>query len=288
MINMKKQIPAILGLVALTALSGCKATSDALKEPVNSMRGMKAEREQRLSNAAADAIAAGKTDEALRYYAQLHKEHGGDRNIALVYAQLLRKTGNPQEAVHVLEPFASYTARNNDQAVTVVYHSDAVVLNELAAAHIATGNFDAADKLLTHVIDDPNSGPMHADAFSLKGIVLDAQGKHHEAEKMFNQALAGWKGDPTPVMNNLALCLAAQGQFDQALDTLRRALVISPNDKQEIARNIALISDLRGNIVAKPAVAVKVVKPVVKKTVHHKKPTACGPCPVPAHPPAKQ
>jgi Flp pilus assembly protein TadD len=295
MISMKNNL-AIAGFVAIAALlSGCQqtsdvahATTDALKDPINSMRGMKAERDERLSNAAADAIASGKIDEALRYYAGLHKQHRHDRNIALVYAQLLRRTGSPQEAVHVLEPFASYTARSNDQNTVVIYHSDAVVLNELAAAHIATGNFDAAQKLLQHVIDDKDSGPMHADAYSLMGIVLDAKGQHRDAEKMFNNALAGWKGDPTPVMNNLALCLAAQGQFDAALDTLRRALVISPNDKQEIARNIALISELRGNIIAKPVV-VKEVKHVVKKTVVHHKKTSCGPCPVPAQtPPAKQ
>ena len=277
-----KRIPLIVGLAALTALSGCKNPND---NPVDSMRGMHAETQARLSTQAADAIAAGRTAEALELYARLHKEHPHDRSIALVYAQLLRKTGNPAEAVEVLSPFASFQTTNNDSEHVVVFNTDAVVLNELAAAHIATGNFGAADALLQRVIGDPGSEAMHPDAYSLMGIVQDARGQHKEAEQSFNKALERWKGDPTPVMNNLALCLAAQGEFDQALDTLRRALVISPNDKQEIARNIALITNLRGEIIAKPVMVVKVVKPVVKKTTHKKKAAACGPCPAPV--PAK-
>lgn len=282
MSTVQKKIPAFLGLVALAALTACSA-SKSMMEPVDSMRGMKAATHQRLSTAAADAIAAGKTEEALALQASLYKQHPHDRGIALTYAQLLRKTGKPAEAVKVLTPFASFHSRSNDSNQVTIYTSDAVVLNELAAAHIATGNFDAAEKLLTRVLDDKSAAPLHADADSLMGIVLDARGDHKAAEQAFNRALQGWSGDPTPVMNNLALCLAAQGKFDDALDTLRRALVISPNDKQEIARNIALISDLRGAVVAKPVVAVKVVKPAVKKSAH-KKPAACAPCPVPAQP----
>jgi Flp pilus assembly protein TadD len=284
--RLHKRVPALIGLVALAALTACSA-SKALREPVDSIRGMKAATQQRLSTAAVDAIAAGKTEEAVALHAKLHKEHPHDRAIALAYAQLLRKTGKPAEAVKVLTPFASFHSINNDSSPVTVYTSDAVVLNELAAAHIASGDFGAAEKLLIRVLDDKGSAPLHADADSLMGIVLDARGDHRAAEQAFNRALEGWQGDPTPVMNNLALCLAAQGKFDAALDILRRALVISPNDKQEIARNIALISDLRGAVVAKPMVVTKVVKPVVKKTVH-KKPSACAPCPVPAVPEKKQ
>lgn len=281
MSNIQKKIPAFLGLVALVALTACSTTKSVM-EPVDSMRGMKAATQQRLSAAAVDAIAAGKTEEALALHAKLRKQHPRDRAIALAYAQLLRKTGKPAEAVKVLTPFASFKSRNNDYNTVNIYTSDAVVLNELAAAHIATGNFGDAEKLLLHVLNDKTAAPLHADADSLMGIVLDARGDHKAAEQAFNRALAGWKGDPTPVMNNLALCLAAQGKFDDALDTLRRALVVSPNDKQEIARNIALISDLRGAVVAKPVAVAKVVKPKVKKSA--RKPAACPPCPVPAQP----
>ncbi|TAL40259.1 MAG: tetratricopeptide repeat protein [Alphaproteobacteria bacterium] len=283
MSKLQKKIPAFLGLIALAALTACSA-SKSVMEPVDSMRGMKAATQQRLSAAAVDAIAAGKTEEAVALHAKLHKQHPKDRAIALAYAQLLRKTGKPAQAVKVLTPLASFKSRNNDSNPVTIYTSNAVILNELAAAHIATGNFAEAEKLLAHVLEDPSAAPLHADADSLMGIVMDARGDHRAAEQSFNRALAGWKGDPTPVMNNLALCLAAQGKFDDALDTLRRALVNSPNDKQEIARNIALISDLRGAVVSKPVAVAKVVKPAVKKTKAHKKPAACPPCPVPAQP----
>jgi Tfp pilus assembly protein PilF len=67
---------------------------------------------------------------------------------------------------------------------------------------------------------------------------------------MFRQALDGWKGDPTSVMNNLGLCVASEGKFDEALDQLRRALVIAPQ-KEEIARNIVLVEGLRDKVVPK-------------------------------------
>lgn len=282
------RFPVVLGLAALTALSACK-DEPGTKASINSMQGMRTETQHRLTQEAEDAIAAGKTEEALALYGKLHWHHRHDKSIALIYAQLLRKAGRASEAVAVLTPFASFHSINNDHNKVVIYNSDAVVLNELAAANIATGDLDTANRLLDHVLADAGSAPLHADAWSLKGIVLDAEGHHREAEQAFNRALEGWKGDPTPVMNNLALCLANQGEFDQALDTLRRALVLSPNDKQEIARNIALITELRERVVVKP-VKVKVVTPVVKKTVKkvHHKPTACGPCPVPAPEPKKQ
>jgi Flp pilus assembly protein TadD len=284
MMRNPKKLSAVLCMTALLALASCKGM-DPTHEAVDSMRGMHEETQQRLSEQARDAVASGHIEEAVRFYASLHKQHPHDRGTALVYAQLLRRAGRPAEAVKVLTPFASFHTVNNESNRVVIYNSDAVVLNELAAADIATGDFPSAESLLSHVLSDPSSAPLHPDAYSLMGIVQDAKGDHKQAEQMFHKALEGWKGDPTPVMNNLALCLAAQGQFDAALDTLRRALVISPNDKQEIARNIALITDLRGNIVTKAVVVKKVITPKVKvkKTVHKKSP-ACGPCPVPAQP----
>ena len=47
-------------------------------------------------------------------------------------------------------------------------------------------------------------------------------------------------------MNNLALCLANQGMFDESLDTLRQALVMAP-DKQEVEVR-ARACDLRERI----------------------------------------
>jgi Flp pilus assembly protein TadD len=52
-----------------------------------------------------------------------------------------------------------------------------------------------------------------------------------------------WKGDPVPVMNNLALNLAAQGETDKALEMLYAAKKKDP-DRIEIERNIRIIRTL--------------------------------------------
>ena len=75
---------------------------------------------------------------------------------------------------------------------------------------------------LNQVLEDKKTARFHADAYNLLGLVLDAKNQHKEAEQNYRQALDGWKGDPTSVMNNLGLCLAAQGQFDESLMMLRQ------------------------------------------------------------------
>ena len=129
------------------------------------------------------------------------------------------------------------------------------MINEYAAASIETGDYDLAENLLNKVLEDKKAAPFHADAFNLLGIALDAKGQHKEAEQSYRQALDGWKGDPTSVMNNLGLCLASQGMFDESLTTLRKALIKAPH-KEEIARNIKMVSDLRKSFVPKAPISV--------------------------------
>ena len=57
-------------------------------------------------------------------------------------------------------------------------------------------------------------------------------------------------------MNNLGLCLAAQGMFDESLTMLRQALIKAPH-KQEIARNIVMVDNLRKALVPTAPVSVK-------------------------------
>ena len=68
--------------------------------------------------------------------------------------------------------------------------------------------------------------------------------KYKESETAFRRSLDLWTGeDKVPVMNNLALNLAAQGATDQALTILYQAQKLQP-DKKEIERNIRIIRTL--------------------------------------------
>ncbi len=248
-----KTAPTRMLILAATAsaallLSGC--SSDHYDRPsvshaIDSLQGHKQAVQTRLTTAAAEAIAAGRTQEALLTYEKLYRNDKKDTSHALNYAQLLRRSGRGDEALKVLNPFAK-RALNNDKASV-----SPLLLNEYAAILIERGELADSRKVIDLVLAEDAYANSHADAMNLLGISLDAQGRHKEAETMFRLAIEGWRGNPTSVMNNLALCLANQALFDESLTTLRQALVMAP-DKQEIARNIQLVSDLRENIVAKP------------------------------------
>jgi Flp pilus assembly protein TadD len=263
---MKKQLTSILAIATVLALSACAPQQEAQMQltgkhsAIDSLQGKHEESVTRLATAAQDAIAEGKETEALNLYKRLYEEKPKEE-VAVNYAQLLRKTGQPKKASEVLAKFVKKKPKDGENAL---------LLNEYAATQIALGNFDEAAAKLDRVLADGSSAQFQADASNLKGVVRDAQGQHKEAEALFRVAMEGWEGNPTSVMNNLALCLANQGRFDEALDILRRALVMAP-DKQEIARNIQLIGDLRTNIV--PVAVTKTTAKAVKKK-------DCSGCPI--------
>lgn len=240
-------------LATALLLSGCvAATNDAgAGAPFDSMAGKKAMTERRLATAAIDAIAEGKANEALVHYEKLYKRSFKNADVSLNYAQLLRKAGRVDEAVAVLKPFAA-----KDGALMSGNPPLAMIKTEYAAALIAQGDFAGAQSLLDTVLTSPDAAEFHPDASHLAGIALDAQGQHKAAEKLFRQALDGWTGDPTSVMNNLALNLASQGLFDESLTTLRRAQVMAP-DKTEIAQNIDIVNDLRRAVVPRAPMNIK-------------------------------
>lgn len=244
---------SLVAVAAALMLSGCvAATNDAgAGAPIDSMLGKKAMTERRLATAAIDAIAEGKADEALVYYEKLYKRSFKNADVSLNYAQLLRKAGRIDEAIAVLKPFAV-----KDGSLMSGNPPLAMIKTEYAAALIAQGDFAGAQQLLDSVLTHPDAAEFHPDASHLAGIALDAQGHHKAAEKLFRQALDGWKGDPTSVMNNLALNLASQGLFDESLTTLRRAQVMAP-DKTEIAQNIEIVNDLRRAVVPKAPVNIR-------------------------------
>ena len=261
MMNIRRHT-IVLSLALLLIAAGCKATDTPLAgKAIDSLTGKSAAAEERLSTAAVNAIAEGKADEALTLYARLYARNNegffnpdrAHQEIALNYAQLLRKTGKAQRALVVLAPFVE------TRSGAIKYGADPIVLNEYAAGSIELGNLEKAEKILNSVLENEDALNFHADACNLLGIVLDAQGGHKEAEQLFRKSLDSWKGDATSVMNNLAISLANQGLFDESLTTLNQALIISP-DKQEIARNIQIVQDLRQSLVPKPKASAKAAK----------------------------
>ena len=249
-----RRYPTLLLLTTLLGVAACHhkvAERPIIGKALDGTLGMHDEAEARLSTNAHNAVAEGKTKEALALYAKLY-DSDPTQEVTLNYAQLLRKTGKADEAVKVLS--SSVNGRSGD----IRGSAKPIMLNEYAAANIELGKYDLAEQALNKVLEDDKAAAFHADADNLFGLVLDAKNKHKEAEHYYRLALEGWKGDTSAVMNNLGLCLAAQGMFDESLTVLRRALVKVPHN-EEIARNIQMVSDLRKSLLPTAPIPVTIV-----------------------------
>lgn len=172
----------------------------------------------------------GGAPESLASIEKLYKQDSNNPNVAVRYARSLRDNGRMTRAAMVLNPLIE-----NPKTKTVG------VVTEYAAVQAAMGNFEQAEKYArSAVVMDQNS----AEAYHVLGIALDAQGFNKQAEVAFRKALDNWSGDPSPVLNNLGLNLAAQGFLDEAISTLHRAAALAPN-KMEIERNLRIVQALQ-------------------------------------------
>ena len=182
-----------------------------------------------LQKAARDAKANGNKAEAAVLLEQIYTNNPKDPAIATAFAQALREDEQLNKARQVLAPYV-----DGDDAFP-----DAVT--ELAMIQLALGQYKEAELTSRNAVElDPNSGR----AYLALGTALDAQNYHEQAEVAFRRGLDKWKGDPAPILNNLALNLASQNKLDQALDMLYKAKELSPG-RLEIERNIRIISTLK-------------------------------------------
>ncbi|QQG36979.1 MAG: tetratricopeptide repeat protein [Micavibrio aeruginosavorus] len=213
---------ASLTLGSALMLSACQTTGTAVKgsdDPVNAA----------LERAAIEAPTDSGVD-SLNAIERLYKKDSMNPDLAVRYSRALRDNGRMTRAAMVLNPLIE-----NPKTKTLG------VVTEFAAVHASMGNYELAEKnARAAVLMDPNS----AQAYHVLGIALDAQGFNKQAEVAFRKALDNWSGDPSPVLNNLGLNLAAQGFLDEAISTLRRAASLSPN-KGEIERNLRIVQALQ-------------------------------------------
>jgi len=181
-----------------------------------------------MRNALANAEASGNTQEIIATLAQIHSRNPQDAIIATRYARSLRENDQINKAQGVLRPFV------NAQTP----HVEAVT--EMAMTQLSLGNYQSAKDyaLQSTIIDSKN-----ARGYLALGTAQDALNDHENAEISFRQGLKNWKGDPSPILNNLALNLASQGHLEESLSLLERAVKISPK-RMELERNRRIIATL--------------------------------------------
>lgn len=233
MMKTKKSSPAFLTLMLVAstiALSACSGMSG--KKPVvsDSMTPnlQTGSIDRAMERALADAEASGNTQEILAMLAQVNGRNAADAAVATRYANALREDDQINAAVRVLQPFVSSENKNVD-AVT-----------EMAMAQIALGDFEVAENYAKEAVSLDSK---NARGFLALGTAQDALTKHQEAEISFRQGLKYWQGDPTPILNNLALNLASQGHLKESLSLLEKALEVSPG-RMDLERNRRIIATL--------------------------------------------
>jgi len=220
MLDYRKILIGSVVLAASFPLAACQTTApgyDAQSGKINTV----------MERAAAGG--QGQSEESLALLEQMYKRNGTDPGVALRYAQALRQAGYYNRASLVLTPFAT------DEDT-----QDAALITEYAAIQSTLGNYVEAESYARKaVLLNPESGK----AYHVLGIALDAQSHYEQANVAFDKALDHWEGDPSPVLNNIGLNLAAQGFLDEAIETLRKALDTAP-DRAEIERNLRIVSAL--------------------------------------------
>lgn len=213
----------LLGCVSVVALSACESSS------VRQDRELRTSKiDTALERAAYNAAARGEDESSLALLERMYKRNSSDPVAAAKYASALRRSDYLNRAAIVLRPFASA-----DDAV-------AAIKNEYAAIQLGLGNYSTAEEFSQQAI---LMEPENFRAYHHLGIALDAQGMHKEAERAFRKGLDHWQGDPTSIMNNLALNLATQGHTEEAMSILEKALSVAPK-RTELQRNLRIISTL--------------------------------------------
>ena len=235
--------------VSVLALTACGTTGSA---NVSNAEGA-SRADSILERAAREAKASGNKTETVALLEQVYSRNQDDPAVATSFGQALREDEQFTRARQVLYPF---TEGKNAYA-------DAVM--ELAMVQLSLGQYKEAELTARKAVElDPNSGR----AYLALGTALDAQNYHEQAEVAFRRGIDNWKGDPAPIMNNLALNLASQNKLDQAIDMLQKAKQISPG-RVEIERNLRIVSTLKEGaddfVINKKQPAFVTAKPVAKE-----------------------
>lgn len=244
----KPSISLLTGLsITVMALSACQTTGTSAEKSI------KEQRTDQIAAAIRRAEAKSGTSKSISTLEKRYKRNTGSEIDATKYAHALRKNDFLPEAAAVIEPFASEET------------ASAATKTELALILLAQGQHKRAEKTAQQAVlaDETYDRGYHT-----LGIALDTQGMHEEAERAFRKGLELWQGDPTTIMNNLALNLAAQNHLEEASEILQKAQILAP-ERMEIERNLRIVTALqqsRSKPVPKPPVKpeIKIAEPVAE------------------------
>jgi len=201
----------LLAGVAVLALSACASNHTSRRSPD-------------FSSLRPDQVQSTLGELAGRY-----KSKPKDKATLIHYSAALRASGQPEQAVAVIESGLAGNGRDPD--LRIAY----------AKALVAAGRFQQALTVIDDTIDpaDPDWN-----ALSVKGTILDQNGRNDEARVLYQQGLLIAPGEAS-LYANLGLSYAMTNDLGEAEAQLRHAVTMRGATSQ-IRQNLALVVGLQG------------------------------------------
>lgn len=184
------------------------------------------------------------TQRQLADWEKRYRKRPGNKANALGYAYLLRRAGQPEPALTVLQH--ATVKHPDDREVTVAY----------GKALGSVGRTEEATKILKRA---ENASQADWDFMSTMGAMHDQLGDHETARDYYRKALALAPGEPR-ILSNLGLSYALTRDLDLAEKTLRSA-ASQPAADNRVRQNLALVLGLQGKFAEAEDVARKDLPP---------------------------
>ena len=184
-----------IAMVASLALAGCPAATTS-----GTKSGKPATALETVAKAAADS---GMSKESLIFAERLYKEKPNDPEYIVNYAKGLRRAGNIEAAKLVIRTPAKGKRATPD------------MMTEAAMVLVANGEYDEATGLAQKALE---KAPKSPDAHHALALAMSGMEEFAGAQLQFQKALDLWPDgrDQTPIINNRAMSMAAQGKIEDA------------------------------------------------------------------------
>lgn len=192
----------------------------------------------------AQAVTHSDVLKGIEFWGQRYEKNPKDREAALNFASALRRTGQSDQAVAVL------------QRASTIHTNDTVVQAAYGKALAAKGNFGHALKVI-RAAQRPDLPDWRL--VSAEGAILDQTGNHNDARKRYRYALSLSQNEPS-ILSNLGMSHVLTGELPQAEQHLRRALQ-QPKADNRVRQNLALAIGLQGRFQEAEGILTKDLPP---------------------------
>ncbi len=217
-------------------VSGCAVQPQDQKKELAALNGPKLGTvDDALKGQAEQALAAKDYVHATQMYRQMVDKDPTNRDYVNALADSLRRSGDYQGTVNLLDPY-------------IVQHADdATALETRGLALMSLGNFPDAGKSFEQVM---KVEPTRWRTLNAIGILFTMKNKLQDAVTYYDEALEHSE-DNASVLNNRGLTLAMDNKFDDAIESFmrtRKHLRVGSPDLKQVDMNLALVYAIAGRM----------------------------------------